>query len=57
MASLLATRELLIGPHREAMHLANQRENEALGRLSGGPANLEAVAAFREKRPADFAGL
>ena len=57
MASLLATKELLVGPHREAMHRANQAENEALGRLSGGPANLEAVAAFREKRAADFSKL
>ncbi len=57
LASLLATKDLLVGPHREAMHRANAAENEALGRLSGGPANLEAVAAFREKREPDFAGL
>ncbi len=54
LASLLQTRELLVGPHREAMHRANHAENDALAKLSGGPANLEAVAAFREKRPADF---
>ncbi len=57
MASLLETKELLVGPHREAMHAANTAENEALARLSGGPANLEAVAAFREKREADFSAL
>lgn len=57
MASLLETKELLVGPHREAMHAANTAENEALARLSGGPANLEAVAAFREKREADFSTL
>jgi hypothetical protein len=39
------------------MHRANHEENEGLRRLSGGPANLEAVAAFREKRPADFSRL
>ena len=54
LASLLETKELLVGPHRAAMHAANQAENEALARLSGGPANLEAVAAFREKREPNF---
>jgi len=54
LASLLETKELLVGPHREAMHHANHAENEGLARLSGGPANLEAIAAFREKREADF---
>lgn len=57
MASLLETKELLVAPHRDGMHRANQAENDALARLSGGPANLEAVAAFREKREADFSGL
>ena len=57
MASLLETKQLLVGPHRAAMHQANQDENAGLGRLSGGPANLEAVSAFREKRPADFSRL
>jgi enoyl-CoA hydratase/carnithine racemase len=57
MTSLLETKNLLIDPHRAAMHRANQDENEALGRLSGGPANREAVVAFREKRAADFSKL
>jgi len=57
LSSLMATKELLVGPHRAAMHQANAAENEALGRLGGGPANREALAAFRDKRPADFTGL
>ncbi|HEY7269928.1 MAG TPA: enoyl-CoA hydratase/isomerase family protein [Dehalococcoidia bacterium] len=57
LASLLETKALLVGPHREAMHKANHDENACLGRLSGGPANLEAVAAFRDKRAADFSKL
>jgi enoyl-CoA hydratase/carnithine racemase len=57
MASLIETKNLLVGPHRAAMHAANEAENEGLRRLSGGPANLEAMAAFREKRAADFSGL
>lgn len=57
MASLLETKNLLVGPHRAGMHAANVEENLGLGRLSGGPANLEAVSAFREKRAADFSKL
>jgi enoyl-CoA hydratase/carnithine racemase len=57
LESLIATKELLLGPHRAAMHAANTAENAALGRLSGGPANREAVAAFREKREPDFSKL
>ncbi len=57
MASLLETKSLLVGPHRAALHQANENENAALRRLSGGPANLEAVSAFREKRPADFSRM
>ncbi|MGD9890671.1 MAG: enoyl-CoA hydratase/isomerase family protein [Dehalococcoidia bacterium] len=57
MTSLLETKSLLVAPHREAMHTANHDENQSLRRLSGGPANREAVAAFREKRPADFSVL
>lgn len=57
MASLLETKNLLVGRHREAMHRANEDENEGLGRLRGGAANREAVAAFREKRAADFSNL
>lgn len=57
MASLLQTKDLLVGPHRAAMHQANDAENEGLRRLGGGPASLEAIAAFREKRPADFSKL
>ena len=57
LASLLETKKLLVDPHRAALHEANAAENEGLRRLSGGPANREAVAAFREKRPADFSQL
>jgi enoyl-CoA hydratase/carnithine racemase len=57
MASLLETKRLLMDPHRAALHLANTDERAGLRRLSGGPANLEAVAAFRDKRPADFSKL
>jgi len=54
LESLIETKQQLVGPHRDAMHRANAAESEGLARLSGGPANREAVAAFREKREPDF---
>ena len=57
MASLVQTKELLVGPHREAMHRANAAESEGLRRLGGGAANLEALRAFSEKRPPDFTDI
>ncbi|MCZ6616972.1 MAG: enoyl-CoA hydratase/isomerase family protein [Gammaproteobacteria bacterium] len=54
LASLLQTKKLLMAPHVEAMKAANVAENEALLGLRGGPANTEAVTAFREKREPDF---
>lgn len=55
--SLIQTKDLIVGPQREAMKAAVRSENAALDRLSGGPANQEAIAAFKEKRTADFSSL
>lgn len=55
--SLVATKDLIVGPQRDQLKAAVRAENEALGRLVGGPANQEAVAAFREKRDPDFSDL
>lgn len=57
VSSLRETKALLVGPHLAAMKQANHDENRGLGRLSGGPGNIEAVTAFREKRQPNFAGL
>ncbi len=54
LASLLQTKTLMTAPHIEAMKAANIAENEALLGLRGGPANVEAVSAFREKREPNF---
>ena len=42
---------------RKAMEAAAKAENAGLASLMGGPANKEALAAFREKREADFSKL
>ena len=54
LISLLQTKALMMAPHIEAMKAANIAENEALLGLRGGPANVEAVTAFREKREPNF---
>jgi len=54
LISLLQTKALMMAPHIEAMKAANIAENEALLGLRGGPANVEAVNAFREKREPNF---
>jgi len=52
--SLVATKQLLLGARLDAVREARRRENEVFGRLVGGPANREAIAAFREGRAPDF---
>ncbi len=56
-ASLLKTKQLVMKPHRKAMKAAVRRENDGLASLAGGPANREALAAFRERREPDFTDL
>lgn len=56
--SLVAAKRLILGADQRAhLKAVIDAENEALAKLSGGPANREAVAAFREKRAANFANL
>ena len=57
MTSLIATKALMMDSRREAMKRANRQENEELASLRGGPANLEAIAAFRGKREPDFSDI
>ncbi len=55
--SLVATKRLLLAAQADAVRAARARENEAFAHLVGGPANREAIAAFREGRPPDFSRL
>ncbi len=57
ISSLQETKQLLLAPRLDATRQARVRENAAFGRLVGAPANREAIAAFQEKRPADFTNL
>ena len=54
LVSLLKTKQLMVDPIREQMKAAMLAENRGLAELRGGPANKEAIAAFREKRQPDF---
>jgi len=57
VASLVANKLLMLESRVHASRAARARENLRFGELVGGPANREALAAFREKRPPDFTGL
>jgi hypothetical protein len=57
LASLIQTKSLIMDPLRPQLRESAQAENAGLAALLGGPANREALAAFREKRAADFSGL
>ena len=54
LTSLLATKELLMSQVREELRAAYKRENIVLFDLMGGPANQEAITAFKERRAPDF---
>ena len=56
--SLASAKRLIVdADERERLKTVISAENTALAKLSGGPANREAVTAFREKREADFSNL
>ena len=57
LASLMTTKELLMAPRRDALREADELEGAAMASLMGGAANREAIAAFKQKRTADFSKL
>jgi enoyl-CoA hydratase/carnithine racemase len=57
ISSLVHTKAAIVAPFREQLEAARGRESASFAELMGGPANAEALAAFAEKRPADFTRL
>lgn len=57
ISSLIATKQTIVEPYREQIAAARRREDEAYAKLLHGPANLEALKAFAEKRAPDFSSL
>lgn len=57
VSSLVATKKLLLAARLDAIRQARDRETVVFAGLEGGPANREALAAFREKRAPDFTRL
>lgn len=54
VSSLVATKRLLRGVHREALYQTMAAEQRGMEELAGKPENIEAVMAIIEKRPPDF---
>jgi enoyl-CoA hydratase/carnithine racemase len=57
ISSLVETKRVIVAPWRQEIDAARLREGEAFGRLLGGPANVEALAAFAERRQPNFADI
>jgi enoyl-CoA hydratase/carnithine racemase len=57
IVSLVKTKELMRAARGSMVADARRREDAEFARLTGGPANREALAAFLEKRAADFTRL
>jgi enoyl-CoA hydratase/carnithine racemase len=57
ISSLVAVKRTMTEPLRSEIAAARERENASFAELMGGPANLEALAAFAEGREADFTAL
>ena len=57
IVSLVETKRLLQATRLDVARAARAREEEVFSRLTGAPANREAIAAFLEKREADFTNL
>ena len=52
--SLVETKRLVLAAREDAVQTARKREDATFARLVGGPANIEAITAFLEKREPSF---
>lgn len=57
ISSLRAVKETMMAPLRAEIAAARERENACFAEMMGGPANLEALAAFAAGREPDFTSL
>lgn len=57
ISSLIAVKATMTAGRVEQTRAARDLEDAQFQKLMGGPANMEALAAFAEKRPADFTNL
>jgi len=57
VASLSATKRMVVAGRIDAVRAARAREDRAFTGMIGQPANMEAIAAFLEKRDPDFTQL
>jgi len=57
VVSLVETKRLLVATRLDAARAARAREEDVFSRLTGAPANREAIAAFLDKREPDFTNL
>lgn len=57
IVSLTKTKSLIVDPIKSQLEASIKAENQGLADLLGGPANREALAAFREKRDPNFRDL
>ncbi len=57
VASLRATKQLVVDARIDAVRAARAREDAMFTRMIGQPANMEAISAFLEKREPDFTKL
>lgn len=55
--SLVECKRIIVEPLRAELAEARERENEAFRVLLGGPANIEALTAFAERREPDFSQI
>lgn len=57
ISSLIECKRVIVDAMRESVAAARERENAAFAKLLGGPANVEAMRAFAEKREPNFADI